>query len=171
MIAVVGSIECAGSTVSADPWIPLKISWEIALEGQPLYLFVSGDSGGYVELKIDPNSGALYGLVLLESPPQTPRSISQAVKSTNHRVPLVDLDLWDWRVTPDYREPTGRDAEMTCQLGQSAFNDALRIWFSSEPVLELLRCQDATVGIGAHGDLVVVEVPQPAVVHPLRADL
>jgi hypothetical protein len=54
MLKVLGSAECPGATASADPWIPLTVSWQVNLRGGPLYLYVAGDDGGYIELKLIP---------------------------------------------------------------------------------------------------------------------
>lgn len=61
-----------GATVSTDPHIPLIVEWQFELWGDALYLSVTGDEGGFLELTVDSHSGALYRLVLLNVPPFTP---------------------------------------------------------------------------------------------------
>lgn len=68
-IRVVGEEECQGADVERDEWISLIASWWPGAQAQPLYLLVSGTDGGEVELKVDPETGSLLKIIVIEAPP------------------------------------------------------------------------------------------------------
>lgn len=163
MLKVLNSVKCSGATSSADPWIPLTVSWQVDLRGGPLYLFLTGRHGGFVELKVDPDSGALYALVIVDLPPVVDRRVESAQVEPGSLVPVFDLNLWEWKVTPDYREPSRRDIDVNSELAYSMTEDLLVLWFSESAVREYFACGDIRVGIAASGELVSVVVPRPVI--------
>lgn len=166
MLRVLGQIECLGATASADPWIPLTVTWQVGLRGGPLYLYVTGQEGGYVELKIDPDSGGLYALVIVDLPPQIERNVGHARVETGLNTPVFDLGLWEWKVTPDYKEPVKHDIDVTSALGYSTPDDSFALWFSYSEVSHYLATGDVRVGVSLDGGLVTIVVPRPPVVEP-----
>jgi hypothetical protein len=70
MIRVIDSIACSGVNLEHDPWIPMKVTWEPRPAEKPLYLIISGSNGGEVEMKVDPTTGMLVQVVVIEEPRQ-----------------------------------------------------------------------------------------------------
>ncbi|MEU7531753.1 hypothetical protein AB0A74_38880 [Saccharothrix sp. NPDC042600] len=166
MFKVLKSVECSVATASADPWIPLTVSWQLRLRGRPLYLCVTGDDGGYVELKVDPDSGALYALVLVDLPPLTDRPVEHAPVERESLSPVFDLDLWEWKITPDYKEPAKFDVDATSSLAYSTVGDLSALWFSCSPVGRYLECGEVRVGVSDIDELVSIVVRRPPVIKP-----
>ena len=166
MFKVLGGVECPGATASADPWIPLIVSWQVSLLGGPLYLYVTGNDGGYVELKVDPNSGALYALVIVDLPPMTDRTVEIGPLEAGSLSPIFDLGLWEWKVTPDYKEPAKCDIDATSPLNYSTPGDLFALWFSDVPIGRYLACGDARVGVSPSDELVNIVVPRPPIIKP-----
>jgi hypothetical protein len=166
MFKVLDGLECPRATTSADPWIPLAVSWQVSLRGGPLYLYISGHEGGYVELKVDPDSGALYALVIVDLPPVIERAVDEALIVPGSRSPVFDVDLWEWKVTPDYKEPAERGLDATSVLGYSTPGDLFALWFSESAVSRYFECGEARVGVSDVDELVSIVVRQPPVVKP-----
>lgn len=166
MFKVLAGAECPGATASADPWIPLTVSWQVSLRGGPLYLYVTGHEGGFVELKVDPDSGALHALVIVDLPPAINRSVDNALAEAGSRSPVFDLDMWEWKITPDYKEPSKRDIDLTSPLAYSAPDDLFALWFSDSHVTHYLECGEARVGISGVSELVSIVVRRPPVIKP-----
>jgi hypothetical protein len=157
MIAVVGSVPCANALVSYDPWIPLKISWQLPRLDQPLYLRVSGEAGGELELKVDPDSGALLAVIVITAPPEGEPLIElPAAVDPNGRTPVLDKAQWEWKETPDRVEPINRVATTRARLGLARQGDVHTLVFSDEAVAEYVSCGSVRVGVAADGALVNV---------------
>ena len=166
MFKVLGGAECPGATASADPWIPLTVSWQVSLLGGPLYLYVTGSDGGYVELKVDPNSGALYALVIVDLPPLIDRTVESGPSEAGSLSPVFDLGLWEWKVTPDYKEPAKPDIDATIPLSYSTPGDLFALWFSGASTGRYLACGDARAGLSRRDELVNIVVPKPPIIRP-----
>ncbi|MGW4789514.1 hypothetical protein [Streptomyces sp. NPDC004230] len=95
MIRFKGLVPCDGATVELDPWVPLKISWHVARDAQPLYLLVGGMPLGYLELKVHPESGSLMSLTVIELPVEAACEGAKAVRDVaDSHVPVLDVSLW-----------------------------------------------------------------------------
>ncbi|WP_415646260.1 hypothetical protein [Stackebrandtia soli] len=166
MLQILGDVECSGAIAEADPWIPLTVLWQISWRGGPLYLSIHGDDGGYVALKVDPDSGALYSLVVSGLPPESDRPIDDAPTVPGSWSPVFDVNMWEWKVTPDYREPSQFHIDATSPLYHSAPGDLLAVWFSDSPVSRYLACGEVRVGVSSIDELVSVVVRRPPVTMP-----
>ncbi|GIF69375.1 hypothetical protein Ais01nite_74100 [Asanoa ishikariensis] len=167
MFKVLNGVACPGATASADPWIPLTVSWAVSLRGGPLYLYVRGDDGGYVELKVDPDSGALYALVIVDLPQHVDRSVKDAPTKPDPLSPVFDLGLWEWKNTPDYKESAKRDTDATSTLAYSTPGNLFALWFSGSPVSSYLECGAVRVGVSDVDELVGIVVNRPPVIEPV----
>ncbi|WP_258905422.1 hypothetical protein [Actinokineospora sp. UTMC 2448] len=95
MLKVDGMAPCGGSTVEVDPWVPLKVSWHVNRDVQPLYLFVAGTSGGYLELKVHPESGAFSSLTVIDLPVELEAVEMKApAEVRDGLVPILDVTSW-----------------------------------------------------------------------------
>lgn len=166
MFKVIAGVECPGAEACADPWVPLSVSWQVMLRGGPAYLYVTGQNGGYIELKVDPDTGALYALIVVDLPPITSRIAEPAPVEGGSQSPVFDLGLWEWKVTPDYKELAKRDVDATSMLAHSTQGNFFVLWFSSSSVGRYLQCGGVRVGISRGGELVNVMVQRPLVAKP-----
>lgn len=159
-IKVVSSVPSPPAVATVDPWIPLSVVWEIDPFVSPLYLFVHDPEQGYVELKIHPQSGALVGIVLIDLPrtADAEPATDDAAAARDSESPVLDLTLWSWKETPDYREPTRRDIDVEAALSLSSAEDMMSIWFEAKPVARFLQAGNARVGVSRDDELVVITV-------------
>ncbi|MGQ4616919.1 hypothetical protein [Nocardia sp. R7R-8] len=145
----------------SDPWIPLNIQWLPELWDQPLYIRISGLHGGEIELKADPETGALVQAIVLTAPPflavngigEPP--IGEPSRLEDGRAPVVTKALW--------RKPDFRDIDRDPQPGATAsFSDYLRFYiddqfaclrFSEIAATRYIRSGSVVVGISQDGNL------------------
>ena len=57
MIKVVGRAACGGEESRADPWIPFIVNWRFEERAGTLNLYVRGENGGYLEMRVDERCG------------------------------------------------------------------------------------------------------------------
>ena len=75
--------------------------------------------------------------------------------------PIIDRDMWPWKVTPDYREPAKRNLDMTLPLASSVHDDRLTVWIGDGQPEVNLTTEDVHVTIGRDGALLAISVPWP----------
>jgi hypothetical protein len=134
--------------------------------GRPLRLYITGASGGYVEMKLDPDSGALYEVVVVDLPPLVEREVEAAPVADRAVSPVLDRELWPWRITPDYREPMRRDIDITEELAYSRSSEVFSLLFSSSRVSSYLACENVKVGLSEDSELVSIVTPSPPIIEP-----
>ncbi|MGY4645844.1 hypothetical protein [Cellulomonas sp. URHB0016] len=156
MIKIVGTVSCQSAFSEPDPWIPLKVTWGDLAPAPRLYLFVSDPRQGYVELKIDPDSGALRGFVVINLPAMVDRELEPAIVR-DRQIALLDLGNWPWKVTPDYSEPERLDIDIESSLACSSSHNRLVIWFSDEPIAKFLQVESIRIGVSSGGELVAID--------------
>lgn len=149
MLSVVGFAACDVPDVEADEWIPLNIVWGRP-QGQPLYLRISGEQGGEIELKVDPDTGTLCEFIVLIEPPDVVRAISTTAGEHSGSVPVLDRSLWSWKETPDYREPKDRFATMRADLGRVSADEYVVV-LSGRPTSAYATAGSVRVGISEDG--------------------
>jgi hypothetical protein len=167
VIKVVGQASCDASNVEADPWIPLTVTWQVERESGLLSLYVRGTSGGYVEMRVDESSRALVELVVIESPPEAVSNCSVPDDLTVLGTVVLDRDIWQWRVTPDYTEPAKRDASTLQDLSWSVQGDKISLRFATSQPSWFVGAGDVQFGISESGELVCMAVRKPDVELPL----
>ncbi|MBW3084965.1 hypothetical protein KEM60_01156 [Austwickia sp. TVS 96-490-7B] len=165
-IRLLASAPSPAAKVAVDPWIPLSVVWDVEPDVSPLYLFVRDPDQGYVELKVHPESGALVGAVIIDlpRPDEHLRRLRGASTPQRSETAVLDLEIWPWKETPDYREPARRDIDVECPLSLTAASDQMTIWFSSLPVAQVLKAGPVEVGVSMEGELVAVMASGLAVV-------
>ena len=165
-IKILASAASRAAQVVVDPWVPLSVVWDVAPEVSPLYLFVRDPDHGYVELKVHPESGALVGMVVIDSPlpDESARLLGGATAPKGSETAVLDLQLWPWKETPDYREPVRRDIDVLCPLSVTTSADQMTIWFSDRPVARILKAGPVEVGVSAEDELVAIMASEPAIV-------
>jgi hypothetical protein len=130
VIKVVGSEPCESIHVEADPWIPLKVSWQLEVPTGLLNLYVRGVNGGYVEIRVDARTGAIVEVVVIEIPPDSSVRYSMPSDPSEVGVPTLDREIWERRVTPDYNEPANRDASIEQELSYSTSESSVARLFA-----------------------------------------
>lgn len=146
-ISVIGTADCDEAEVESDPWIPLKISWWPRGQRQPLYLRVSGSSGGEVELKIDPANGALVQMVVIDMPPLA--EVPYTATSAASRRSAAVLDVTHWSGDGSIRRVVGDlSFVQTERAAEVRFGDTAADWYA--------QCDGVTVGVSAGGQLVSI---------------
>lgn len=166
MIKVVGHSPCTATQIQADPWIPLMVNWQLEGRSGLLSLYIQGTGGGYVEMRVDERTGALAELVVIESPPGTARrcSVPEGPKPTGTLV--LDREMWQWRVTPDYVEPAKRDVSISQHLAWLVEGDTVSLQFGAPQASSFVSSGDVEFGISEYGELVCVAVRRPDVAVP-----
>ncbi|SFF11777.1 hypothetical protein SAMN05421541_106165 [Actinoplanes philippinensis] len=159
-------MPCSSSTAEADPWVPLKVSWEVPRLDGALYVNLTGTGGGLVELRVDGASGALFELVVVDELPTVRRDLPVALPEDSGQAAEVDRDIWEWKVTPDYREVAKRTLDRSAELGISHHAGLTTVWLGAAEPARLLRAAAVRVGVAASGELVCVSTPTPEVVDP-----
>jgi len=106
-VRVTGLAPSPAAVAAANSWLPRTVSW-------PLYVAVRGADGGYVELRSDELSGVLTGLVLGHRPHRL--ALDAGVPEMSGAAVVLDAELCEWKVTPDYREPVRRHTTMAADL-------------------------------------------------------
>ncbi|WP_410790085.1 hypothetical protein [Kribbella sp. C-35] len=157
MIFVVDSMSCEAVVVESDSWIPLKITWEPRPTGRPLYLRISGSYGGEVEIKIDPLTGMLVQVIVLEAPPVLGEGIrvppSVLVETS---VPVVDRSLWGWEEGQEGIAPDRSVVAIVESLRLVRAGDRVGLVFSDQEPVRYVCCRDVIVAISTDGRLVEI---------------
>jgi hypothetical protein len=166
VIRVVGAVAYDSVHVEADPWIPLKVSWQLTMRTGLLNLYVRGSDGGYVEIRVDSQTGALAELVVIDDPPECPVPCSPPAAPLETGVPTLDRAMWEWRTTPDYTEPVSRDISIEQRLFYSTSESLVALRFADTEVARSLGSEDAQVGVSVDGELVCIVVKKPNVGMP-----
>jgi hypothetical protein len=85
-------------TVEFDDYVSLAVDWVEAGSVRPVYYRVSAEDSGDVEVKLEPHTGELIGLVVIESPTER-IPIPDAVD--RGRLGSIYVDLAEWGLNPD----------------------------------------------------------------------
>jgi hypothetical protein len=161
VIKVVGPTACAEAVVEQDPWIILKITWLPRPSAQPLYLRISGEQGGELELKVDPVSGTLLQVVVIDPPPAT-MDVPNSDNWTSREeclVPLIDLSQW---MTSELENAPlidmgGEVISISTSLGFWSTGSRTGISFGNHASARYLVCGRVRVGISCNGHLAEID--------------
>ncbi|MBG6099515.1 hypothetical protein [Nocardioides luteus] len=155
LISVIGTVECTGAEVESDPWIPLKISWWPRGPRQPLYLRVSGANGGEVELKVDPDNGALIQMIIITQPlvVTVARGESAEQRRIAERTVVLDRSRW---------AEDGSIVKNVQDLVLVRDQGAAELRFADAEVVSRVWCGDVVVGLSAESSLISIGAVSPA---------
>lgn len=161
MIKIVGDSTCAQALVESDPWTALRITWLPKPCGSPLRLHAAGDRGGWVELKVDPATGRLAQLVVIDLPPLPLHDHGETAERRHGpglRVPVVDRSLWDAveKSASDGAGNGGAMVSVTAGLGFCYRGEELLLTFAEVGIARYLHCGNVTVGLTAEDALATV---------------
>ena len=93
MVEVLGETAAASVSVETDQWVPLTVKWDTPNTGQALFPYFEDPGEGFVELKIDSDTGALLGFVILNLPQTDGKERSLDRVYTRPGIPLLDHEL------------------------------------------------------------------------------
>lgn len=145
-----GRAPCEVATVETDPWVPLKIRWDVLQGAQPVYLFASGISGGYVEIKIDPLAGAVISLTVIDEPPLAEGRFDEVSSSgSDPSVPLVDLSQLGGA------DP-GSIARIDCPMSWSRRGESFTLRFARGIPQTVIGCGSVLVFVDSEGRMLGV---------------
>ncbi|QPL06037.1 MULTISPECIES: hypothetical protein [Actinomyces] len=161
VVRTVGVAPSTGTLIETDRWVPLMMEWDSVISDAPLYLFIREPADGFVELKIDPDTGALIGFVIIDLPQEDGRGRTLHGVPAKAGTPVVDRDMWPCKVTPDYREPAKRNVDMSLSLASSVDDNCLTVWIGEGQPEANLTTEDVAVTIGRDGALLAISVPWP----------
>jgi len=165
MINVIGEDDCGSAEVESDQWIPLKVSWWPRRQVRPLYLRVTGTNGGEIELKVDPDTGALLQLIVIDEPPAAAAAGSRDPAWPDDalvkRTPTLDRSVWGGCDKGGAATET-RPLFVVHDLMFERRAETAVLRFSKSPVAEYIRCDDVAVGVSAERMLVTVEARLPS---------
>jgi hypothetical protein len=99
--------------------------------------------------------------VIVDLPPEVERVVDSAPAQFNSHSPVLDVGLWEWKITPDYKEPSKHDIDVTSSLAYSTPRDLFALWFSDAPVSRYLACGETRVGVSASDEPVNIVVTRP----------
>ncbi|MEU6987258.1 hypothetical protein ABZ946_28100 [Streptomyces sp. NPDC046324] len=145
-----GRAPCEAATVENDPWVPLKIRWDVQQGAQPVYLFASGVSGGYAEIKIDPATGAFISLTVIDEPPLAEGGFGEVSSGgSDPSVPLVDLSRLGGAGSGDI-------ARIDCQMSWSRSVESFTLRFARGIPHAVIGCGSVLVFVDSEGRLLEV---------------
>ncbi|MFD4658974.1 hypothetical protein ACFWP2_25470 [Kitasatospora sp. NPDC058444] len=135
----------------------MKVAWEPRIQGRPLYLRVSGINGGEVEMKIDPVSGMLGQVVVIDVPPRVEVKNRIPLDGVDQNLtPILDRSIWGWKETPDGATLDGSVASSVEELGFIQSEERIGLVFSDREPVRYLRCEDIAVAVSDDGALVEI---------------
>ncbi|MGW5677902.1 hypothetical protein ACWEV4_22910 [Streptomyces sp. NPDC003860] len=150
-LRIIDEIPCASVEFEFDSTIPLQISWGVSNQYvQPVYAVFSGVSGGYVEIRVNPQTGALLEVTVVDAPPGTKfDDIGHSGSIEMGMVPVFDLDAWGERL---HGFSTGERA-LRGAMNLKSVTDGNRyvIKFSEDSAVKRICCGVVSVGVSADG--------------------
>jgi hypothetical protein len=113
-------------------YICLAVDWVPPASVRPVYYRVHGELSGDVEVKLEPNTGEVIGLVVIEPPSnriRVPRSALE--RGSGSGAVFIDLEEWDLDADHFPRRQVVHDKQ-TLALGE-AEGSIYYSWFDEEP--------------------------------------
>lgn len=156
-IQIVGEWEYEFVQDESDYYIPFSVSWWPRKPTFPLSMMITGVEGGYVELKVDPDTGGLLEVIAIITPPllaEDPRPARVMSDVREGKSARLSRSLWPQACRPDSWNVI-RVAVQDLALYQAADVAVLR--FSQEPIVRWLGDRHVVIGVSKDGALATVE--------------
>jgi hypothetical protein len=162
LINAISTLDCMEVEVESDAYIPLTVTWDVGGIQQPLYWRISGNSGGELEIKVDPECGVLRELIVIdEPPPWAEKAPPESLPEPETGIPVFDLSPWEISINPDYSEFTSRIITSTENVTMARENGMECLLFSAKPTSRILACGDTQIHLADDGTLRAVAVRVP----------
>jgi hypothetical protein len=161
MLKAIDVLTCTTVEVESDAYVPLTITWGTDSRLQPLYWRISGSNGGEVEIKVDPQSGMIRELVVIDEPPGTvDTSPPRSLPKTDTGIPAFDRSPWGISTNPDYSKFQSRVITSNEVIAFSREHGTARLLFPAKQTARVLMCEYSQIHLAGDGSLsaVVVDV-------------
>ncbi|NLU66683.1 hypothetical protein [Streptomyces sp. HNM0574] len=112
---------------------------------------------GEVEVKVDPQDGALLQFIVIEAPSSAAMRGGQFIEEAVSGVPIVDCSPWGRQDNPDYSMPRDSVVSVVAELFCHADSGVYRIEFGTSASRCSVRCGDISVEYAGDGDITAVE--------------
>ncbi|MEU6263203.1 hypothetical protein [Saccharopolyspora shandongensis] len=104
-------------------------------------------------MKIDPLTGMLIQVIVVESPPEV-EALWQIPVDGEAQSPVVDRSLWEGQ---DNQDGSDKSVVFTVEdLGFIRADDRIRLLFSDQKPARYLQCENVVVAISREGNLVEI---------------
>ena len=134
-------------TLESDDYISLAVDWVPAGSVRPVYYRVSCEAGGDVEIKLEPHTGEVIGLVVV-APPTEHISVPSYVEEARHGSAFVDLA--EWSPNPDL-SPQREVVHDKQVLAMGESEDRIYYSWLDEPPEDFVWSANVGLGISAGG--------------------
>ncbi|GGS78760.1 hypothetical protein [Streptomyces cinerochromogenes] len=168
MIKAIGVTNCTAVETESDPYIPLTVTWINESRLQPLYWRITGEAGGELEIKVDPQSGAIRELVVIDEPPRTvDTGLPQLPHEAGTGIPVFDCSPWGDSTKPDYSDFRSRVITSSEAVSFLKGDDTATLLFTANQTARVLTCENVEIHLAGDGALSAVVVlarpcPDPA---------
>lgn len=156
-IRTIGEWEFDAVHIESDYYIPFKVTWWPKSRALPLVMMIKGSNGGYVELKVDPDTGALLAVIAVTSPPvltEDPRPTRKVGDVRQGKGARLSIAPWPQDVPTHGWNVLHVESQ---ELAMYRAGDVTVLRFSQEPVATWLGNRHVVVGVSKNGSLVTVE--------------
>jgi hypothetical protein len=159
MIKAIDVLTCTSVEVESDAYIPLTITWATDSSLQPLYWRISGSNGGEVEIKVDPRSGIMRELVVIDEPPGTfDTSTPGSIPKMDTGIPVFDRSSWGISTNPDCSKFQSRVITSREVIAFSRKQRTARLIFPAKQTARVLVCGNSQIHLAGDGSLSAVVV-------------
>ncbi|MET8957754.1 hypothetical protein ACWEO4_40945 [Streptomyces sp. NPDC004393] len=134
----------------------MKVTWEPRPADTPLYLRITGSSGGEVELKIDPATGMLVQAIVIEEPRQAEATDPLSLEETQDHSPVVDRAPWGPTHGPDGTEYSTSVVSVVEDLGFVRTAHRVELVFLDQKPARYVRCGNVTVALSDKGAIATI---------------
>ncbi|MDF3289308.1 hypothetical protein [Streptomyces silvisoli] len=157
MIRVVDSIACSEASLECDPWIPMKVTWEPRPLETPLYLRISGSNGGEVEVKVDPTTGMLVQVVVIEEPRQVSGTgpLPTEPKTQQHS-PVIERTPWGLGHGSDGVNHSVSAVSAIEDIGFVRTADHIELVFVDQKPARYVCCGNVAVAVSDQGGMAAI---------------
>jgi hypothetical protein len=158
MLVVNNVSEPRAPHVEFDDYIPLQIDWVEPGSVRPVYYRAVGSDGGDIEIKFEPLTGLLVGIVVNEFPSLCSEGIRDCLTPTEDGQAHFDLASWSLNADGVPTEVVVRDHVAMCM---ESGGDGVKLRMRDQPVQRWIGVGDVSVGTNADDELVCLRLPVP----------
>jgi len=109
-------------------------------------------------MKIDPLTGTLFQVIVIEAPPQVEANGEESLDvEAQAQAPVIDLSLWEWRDGPDGSTPGESVVSIVADMGFMHGADRIGLTLGSQEARSICALRkNVAVGISGQGGLVEI---------------
>lgn len=144
--------------IDFDDYVPLRVHWVEPGSVSAVYCRLVGELGGDLEVKLEPLTGELIGIVVNEFPPHCEHGILDSDEVAAHAQPRFDLAPWN--PTPD-AVPTSDVVRVEVAMCMEPYRGDVKLRLRMEPAARWTDVDGIGIGTTAEGELVCLRLPTP----------